>query len=160
MVQRVFEIVLLFVSLTAVLTVGLHGYVHSLTPLSKKAFPTDKELKLSTTFSQGLGVLGATMVTIGGFTYTSRRRFRAPWRLRKLPNWLESHIFLCLLCPVLEKFDRIRKTLRELEIASSLLQMANSQLVAIKRRSGPCEKTSSFLLVIDDSLSPCDRWIL
>jgi hypothetical protein len=90
------------IGLTAALAVGLHGYAYYLAPLSERAFMTDyKELKPSSTYSHGLGVLGATMIIVGVSTYSSRKRVRSLWNLGKLSMWLEFHIFLCLLGPVL-----------------------------------------------------------
>jgi hypothetical protein len=102
MAHKIFVIFLVFVGLTAALAVGLHGYAYYVTPVNERAFlPEYKELKPSSTYSHGLGVLGATMITIGVITYSSRKRFRALWNLGKLSMWLEFHIFLCLLGPVL-----------------------------------------------------------
>jgi hypothetical protein len=102
MSHKIFAIFLVLVGLSATLSVGLHGYAYYLTPIAERAFRTDyKELKPSSTFSHGLGVLGATMIVIGVITYSSRKRFRTLWSLGKLSMWLEFHIFLCLLGPVL-----------------------------------------------------------
>jgi hypothetical protein len=102
MAHKIFVIFLVFMGLTAAVAVGLHGYAYYLTPMSERAFRPDyKELKPSSGFSHGLGVAGATMITIGVITYSSRKRFRALWNLGKLSMWLEFHIFLCLLGPVL-----------------------------------------------------------
>ena len=106
MAHGIFGIFLVFFGLTAVLAFGLHSYVYRLTPLSERAFPTDyKDLKPSCTFSHGLGVLGATMTTLGVIAYSSRERFRKLWNLGKPSMWLEFHIFTCLLGPVLVVFD-------------------------------------------------------
>ena len=102
MAHKIFVIFLVLVGLGAALAVGLHGYAYYVTPLSERAFlPEYKELKPSSTYSHGLGVLGATMIAVGVTTYSSRKRFRALWSLGKLSMWLEFHIFLCLLGPVL-----------------------------------------------------------
>jgi hypothetical protein len=102
MAHKIFVIFLVLVGLTAALAVGLRGYAYYLTPMNERAFlPEYKELKPSSTYSHGLGVLGATMITVGVITYSSRKRFRVLWNLGKLSMWLEFHIFLCLLGPVL-----------------------------------------------------------
>jgi hypothetical protein len=102
MAHKLFVIFLVFLGLSAFLAVGLHGYAYYLTPMVERAFRSDyKELKPSSTFSHGLGVAGATMITIGVITYSTRKRYRALWNIGKLSMWLEFHIFLCLLGPVL-----------------------------------------------------------
>jgi hypothetical protein len=102
MAHRVFVVFLVIVGLSATLAVGLNGYVYYLAPLNERAFlPEHRDLKPSSPYSHGLGVLGATMIIIGVVTYSSRKRLRALWSLGKLSLWLEFHIFLCLLGPVL-----------------------------------------------------------
>jgi hypothetical protein len=102
MAHRVFVLFLVLVGSTAAAAIGLHGYAYYLTPTNERAFlPEYKELKPSSTYSHGLGVLGATMITVGVITYSSRKRIRSLWNLGKLSFWLEFHIFLCLLGPVL-----------------------------------------------------------
>jgi hypothetical protein len=41
------------------------------------------------------------MIIVGVTMYSSRKRIRSLWSLGKLSMWLEFHIFLCLLGPVL-----------------------------------------------------------
>lgn len=102
MAHKLFVIFLVFLGLSAFVAVGLHGSAYYLTPMGERAFRPDyRELKPSSTFSHGLGVAGATMITIGVIMYSSRKRFRALWNIGKLSMWLEIHIFLCLLGPVL-----------------------------------------------------------
>jgi hypothetical protein len=61
-------------------------------------------MKTSAHFSHGLGIIGASMITIGVTTYSTRKRVRALWKLGKLPVWLEFHIFMCLMGPILVIF--------------------------------------------------------
>ncbi len=102
MAHRTFIVFLVLVGLTAVIAIGLHGMDYYLTPLRDRPFRTDQqEMKPSGSFSHGLGILGASMITIGVAMYSSRKRIRALWSVGKLSSWLEVHIFLCLLGPVL-----------------------------------------------------------
>jgi hypothetical protein len=41
------------------------------------------------------------MITVGVIMYSSRKRWRAMANLGRIKNWLEFHIFLCLLGPIL-----------------------------------------------------------
>ncbi len=102
MAHKVFIAFLLMVGLTALIGVSIRGVEYYLTPISDRAFRTDyAEMKPSGTYSHGLGIIGAGMITLGVATYSSRKRVRNLWNLGKLSSWLEFHIFLCLLGPVL-----------------------------------------------------------
>jgi hypothetical protein len=73
-----------------------------MTPVPQRPFRVDYDrMKPSAPYSHGLGVLGGSMITIGVVTYSVRKRVRALWTIGKLSRWLEFHIFLCLLGPVL-----------------------------------------------------------
>lgn len=61
-------------------------------------------MKPSGNYSHGLGIIGATMIVIGVSTYSSRKRLRVLRSLGSLSWWLEFHIFLCLLGPILVVF--------------------------------------------------------
>lgn len=102
MAHKVFITFLLAIGFFAFVSVGVHGFDYYTTPRSERAFRPDyAEMKPSGTFSHGLGIIGATMITVGVAMYSSRKRIRALWNLGKLSSWLEFHIFLCLVGPVL-----------------------------------------------------------
>jgi hypothetical protein len=102
MAHKIFVIFLVLVGLSAAIAVGVHGLSYYLSPISERAFRADHPLlRPSGYFSHGLGIAGATMITIGVITYSTRKRLRALWNLGRLSMWLEFHIFLCLLGPVL-----------------------------------------------------------
>ncbi len=102
MAHKIFVAFLLFIGLTAALSLGLKGCSYYLTPVPDRPFRQDYELmKPSSPYGIGLGAIGASMVTIGVVTYSTRKRVRALWNLGPLSGWLEFHIFLCLLGPVL-----------------------------------------------------------
>ncbi len=105
MAHRVFIIFLVFMTVTATLSVGAQGLGYYLTPVKDRPFRSDyARMKPSGTYSHGLGILGASMLIIGVSTYSTRKRVRALWNLGKLSQWLEFHIFLCLLGPTLIVF--------------------------------------------------------
>jgi hypothetical protein len=102
MAHRVFILFLMLTGVTAFVAVGVNGLDYYATPVSERAFRDDyASMKPSGLHSHTLGILGAGMVTIGVAMYSSRKRIRALWPLGKLSSWLEVHIFLCLLGPVL-----------------------------------------------------------
>ncbi len=102
MAHKVFIVFLLSVGILAAASVGIHGFDYYVTPRVERPFRADYgEMKPSGYFSHGLGIVGASMITVGVAIYSSRKRIRALWKLGKLSSWLEFHIFLCLLGPVL-----------------------------------------------------------
>ena len=102
MAHRVFIVFLVTIGIFAAISVGIHGFDYYITPRADRAFRPDyQEMKPSGYFSHGLGIIGATMITVGVAIYSSRKRIRALWKLGRLSSWLEFHIFLCLLGPVL-----------------------------------------------------------
>lgn len=102
MAHKIFIAFLFLIILIAVVSVGLHGYSYYLTPSHERPYREDYDaMKASGHYSHGLGIIGASMIIIGVSTYSSRKRIRALWNLGKLSVWLEFHIFLCLLGPIL-----------------------------------------------------------
>ncbi|MBM2844859.1 MAG: hypothetical protein HW407_171 [Bacteroidetes bacterium] len=99
MAHRIFIAFLFFITIAAVVAVGLKGFGYYFTPVHERPFRSDYEMmKTSGNYSLGLGIIGATMIIVGVSTYSTRKRVRALWDLGKLSRWLEFHIFLCLLC--------------------------------------------------------------
>ena len=102
MAHKVFIAFLGFAIVTALAAMSIRGCGYYLTPGTKRAFhPKYAELKPTGTYSHGLGIIGAGLITIGVVTYSSRKRLRMLWSLGKLSIWLEFHIFVCLLGPIL-----------------------------------------------------------
>jgi len=60
-----------------------------------------ENLKPSGVESHGYGIIGSSMIIFGVSMYSSRKRFRAFRNVGKIKYFLEFHIFLCLLGPVL-----------------------------------------------------------
>lgn len=52
----------------------------------------------------GAGIIGSFLMVTGIFTYMARKRMRLLSRLGLLKHWLEFHIFLCTLGPLLILF--------------------------------------------------------
>lgn len=105
MAHRIFILFLVFTSLLAVTAVALHGFGYYLTPPHLRHFREEYDtMKPSGSYSHGLGILGASMVVIGVAGYSTRKRTRALWNAGRLSRWLEVHIFLCLLGPLLVLF--------------------------------------------------------
>jgi hypothetical protein len=71
--------------------------------------PDNKLLKPSGTLGHGFGIVGSLMIIIGVSTYMARKRYRFLLRLGTLKYWLEFHIFLCTLGPLLVLFHTAYK---------------------------------------------------
>ena len=52
----------------------------------------------------GLGIIGSFLILIGVFSYMIRKRNRSLMRLGLLKYWLEFHIFLCTIGPIMVLF--------------------------------------------------------
>jgi hypothetical protein len=61
-------------------------------------------LKPSGAIGHGLGIVGTLLMIIGVFFYMARKRIRMFSRIGVLKYWLEFHIFLCTLGPVMVLF--------------------------------------------------------
>jgi hypothetical protein len=61
-------------------------------------------LKPSGVLGHGLGIFGSLFMIIGVSFYMARKRFRVFTRIGVLKHWLEFHIFLCTLGPILVLF--------------------------------------------------------
>lgn len=61
-------------------------------------------LKPSGTLGHGFGIIGSLLILIGVVFYMARKRFSSFSRIGVLKHWLEFHIFLCSLGPILILF--------------------------------------------------------
>ncbi|MFB6319838.1 hypothetical protein [Saccharicrinis sp. FJH54] len=59
------------------------------------------KLKPSGLLGHGYGIIGTLLILTGIFTYMARKRLRVFSRIGVLKYWLEFHIFLCSLGPIL-----------------------------------------------------------
>ena len=94
---------------TMVLVVTLlminYGYGYYATAIEKRFFePVHDALKPSGSLGHGFGIAGSLFMLVGVFSYMARKRVRLLLRVGILKHWLEFHIFLCTLGPVLVLF--------------------------------------------------------
>jgi len=81
------------------------GYSYYSTSLEERFYHPDySNLKPSGLFGHGLGILGSLSMLMGVTVYMMRKRLRSMARMGKLKHWLEFHIFLCILGPVMVLF--------------------------------------------------------
>jgi len=95
-------------SLIVLLALGaliIKGYTYYDTSLEERFFHGDHEsLKPSGIIGHGLGIIGSLCMIIGVTAYMTRKRLRKMARWGLLKHWLEFHIFLCTLGPVMVLF--------------------------------------------------------
>ncbi len=81
------------------------GHSFYSTPLEERFYHPDYGfLKPSGPLGHGLGILGSLSMLIGVSGYMMRKRLRSMMRMGRLKHWLEFHIFLCVLGPLLVLF--------------------------------------------------------
>ena len=75
------------------------------TGIEERFYHTDYQLlKSSGILGHGLGILGSLFMIVGISSYMLRKRLRSLSRLGILKHWLEFHIFLCTLGPIMILF--------------------------------------------------------
>ncbi len=81
------------------------GYSYYKTSIEERFFSPDHiSLKPSGIWGHGMGILGSLFMIMGVSMYMVRKRYRIFSRLGILKHWLEFHIFLCTLGPILVLF--------------------------------------------------------
>lgn len=102
------RIVISFLILIVILSVAILLYIGSdyyATSMEQRHFhPENQNLKASGIIGHGLGIVGSIMIIVAVFGYMARKRIHLFSRVGVLKYWLELHIFLCTLGPVLILF--------------------------------------------------------
>ncbi|MEW5798931.1 MAG: hypothetical protein AB1728_07970 [Bacteroidota bacterium] len=100
--HRVFIFFLLLFGLTTTAFILVRNFDYYILPLEERPFHARyEELKPSGVETHGYGIIGTAMIIFGATMYSSRKRIRALSQVGKIKYFLEFHIFLCLLGPVL-----------------------------------------------------------
>lgn len=81
------------------------GFSYYATGLEERFYHPDHDyFKPSGIFGHGLGIIGTLLILIGVFSYIARKRYKFLARMGRLKYWLEFHIFLCSVGPVMILF--------------------------------------------------------
>lgn len=108
MTRFVHRLSLTFYFIVVLLTIGLLTYIgfsYYGLPVEERFFhPLYQQLKPSGFIGHGLGIFGSLIMMFGLFSYMGRKRLKVFSRLGTLKYWLEFHIFLCTLGPVMILF--------------------------------------------------------
>lgn len=99
----IWALITIVVAITLLLL--FNGYSYYSSNIDQRHFSSvHNQLKPSGFIGHGLGIVGASFIVIGVFSYMARKRIRHFSRIGLLKYWLEFHIFLCVLGPVLILF--------------------------------------------------------
>ena len=103
--HRIYIITLSSIVILVAVYLSVKGYSYYSTPLEERFYhPDHKNFKASGLYGHGLGIFGTLLRGIGVFGYMARKRYRILYSLGALKYWLEFHIFLCSLGPVMILF--------------------------------------------------------
>lgn len=103
--HRLYIFILTLIVVITALYLFIRGLDYYQTGLEERFFHTDhQELKPSGLLGHGLGIIGTIFILLGVSGYMARKRYRflSNWGLLKY--WLEFHIFLCTLGPIMILF--------------------------------------------------------
>jgi hypothetical protein len=95
-------VAIVFIILITLIYKGISYY--SLGTEERVYHPDHSLLKPSGFIGHGLGIAGTLFIIIGVSSYMARKRYRFLLRMGILKHWLEFHIFLCTLGPIMVLF--------------------------------------------------------
>lgn len=103
--HRLYISVLVTIGILVTMFLVYQGATYYSTSFEERFYhPDHKLLKPSGVFGHGYGIVGTLMILVGVFSYIARKRYQSLARLGRLKYWLEFHIFLCSVGPVLILF--------------------------------------------------------
>lgn len=101
-VHRIYIATLTSIVIFVTVYLGYKGYDYYITPLEERFYhPDHQNFKAAGLYGHGLGIVGTLLILIGVVMYLIRKRSRSMSRWGRLKYWLEFHIFLCTLGPVM-----------------------------------------------------------
>ena len=90
------------VGIGSTLLLGINGYQFYTTPIENRFFQSQYNLlRPSGLWGHAFGIIGSLMMIFGVALYMIRKRSRRLFTFGYLKHWLEFHIFLCTLGPIL-----------------------------------------------------------
>lgn len=105
LVHRIYISTLVSIVVLTTLFLAWKGFSYYTTSLEERFYHTDHDFfKPSGLFGHGLGIIGTLLILIGVFSYIARKRYKVLSSFGRLKYWLEFHIFLCSLGPVMILF--------------------------------------------------------
>jgi hypothetical protein len=103
--HRVFVFVMGAIVLAVLILLSITGFSYYSLPIEERFFhELHTACKPGGIWGHGLGIVGSFSIILGVTLYMVRKRIRSLSRFGLLKHWLEFHIFLCTLGPVLILF--------------------------------------------------------
>ncbi|NVO11078.1 MAG: hypothetical protein HXX16_14040 [Bacteroidales bacterium] len=103
--HRIFISILVVIVIVTLITLLYKGISYYKVGIEERFYHPDHSLlKPSGILGHGMGIIGSLFMIIGVSIYMVRKRYRLLSRLGLLKYWLEFHIFLCTLGPILILF--------------------------------------------------------
>lgn len=102
LIHRLYIYSLVAITVAVFVFMGLKGLDYYSTPIEERFHHEQNELlKPSGFIGHGAGIIGSLLIIVGVFGYMARKRMKKLARLGFLKHWLEFHIFLCSVGPIL-----------------------------------------------------------
>lgn len=100
--HKVFTFFLILVGTLTAVTIWSRNYSYYLLPAQDRPLHSRyEELKPEGIESHGYGIIGTTMVFIGVIVYSTRKRVKRLTHWGAMRDFLDFHIFMCLVGPIL-----------------------------------------------------------
>ncbi len=104
-VHRIYITTLVSIVVFTAIYLAYTGFSYYSTSIEERFYhPAHDYFKPSGLFGHGLGIVGTLLILIGVTSYIARKRYGFLSRFGRLKYWLEFHIFLCSLGPVMILF--------------------------------------------------------
>src|SRR5512137_374223 len=108
--HRIYLSILIAIVFIALITLIYNGLSYYGLSIEERVYHPDHPLlKPSGSLGHGFGIVGSLFMIIGVTSYMARKRYRFLSRMGVLKHWLEFHIFLCTLGPILVLFHTAYK---------------------------------------------------
>lgn len=104
-VHKIYLATLTIIVILVTIYLFYRGLPYYNTSIEERFYHADhKILKPSGIIGQGLGIVGTLLILIGVFGYQARKYMKSLQKIWVLKHWLEFHIFLCTLGPIMILF--------------------------------------------------------
>lgn len=98
------------VGISVTFLISYHAFEYYSLPLKERFYsPLHNNFKPSGIYGHAMGIVGTLMMIFGVAIYMVRKRWRKIMRWGVLKHWLEFHIFMCTVGPILVLFHTAMK---------------------------------------------------
>ena len=100
--HKIYVVSFFVIGVAVTILLAINGFEYYNTPIEERFFtPGHDTLKPSGVLGHGFGIVGTLMMIVGVTSYMIRKRYRKLFNVGYLKHWLEFHIFLCTVGPIL-----------------------------------------------------------